>query len=172
MSASRLERELVFLQCGPTPADKPMGVGTVDFVVRCNHDAPSVLARAKSVLELVDQAGLHEWPAGSAWFEIIPDWFKARCAPELGPNEAELKLAKWKKLPPEQQRQMEEEGWSVLNWIYWLDPDNRTWYWWNDAVRDANTIQVTVEAEDWPMPWGSLRWLFRAAGAVQVDAVD
>ena len=47
-----------------------------------------------------------------------------------------------------------------------MEPSDRQWYWWDAQVLDdGGQILVAVVVEGWPFPWGSLRWLFQAAGA-------
>lgn len=48
---SRLEDELRRLENGPMPNEKPGGMGTVCFTVRCPFDGAELLTRAKSVLQ-------------------------------------------------------------------------------------------------------------------------
>jgi hypothetical protein len=164
-----LKRELRHVHEGPSLDEKPAGIGTVRFIVRCEGESWQVLAKAKTALVIVNQTAMGEWPADSAWSRLLPDWFVARCTPELSQEEAAAELSRRKSLSAEEQMQAERDGWSVLNWVYWFQPENRKWYWWDAEERDANTIIIAVEVEDWPFPWGSLAWLFRAAGATYVD---
>lgn len=104
---------------------------------------------------------------------MLPRWFVEASAHEMSKEEAEKWLARWRNLPPAQQAKEEaEKAWALSNWLYWFEDGNRQWDWWDDAVQDANTIQVAAEVKCWPFPWGALRWLFKASGATQVDAEE
>ena len=51
--------------------------------------------------------------------------------------------------------------------------ENRQWYWWDAKLaNDGAHIFLAVQVECWPFPWGSLRWLFKAAGASNVIAEE
>lgn len=127
------------------------------------------LARAREVLKIVNQASRKEWPAVEEWRRILPPWFLMRCAREETEAERAARIARWRSLSwVEKQREEREAVWSLSDWIYWLRPDERTWYWWDAAAVSDREAVVAVEADAWPFPWGALSWLFRAAAAVSV----
>jgi hypothetical protein len=139
----------------------------VRFIVQCPGNAAEVLARARQVLEAVLRNTKEPWPRLEEWRAFLPTWFVERCAPEMAPDAAAARL----KLSLDERARLEEhEGWSLGAWLYWLEPDERYWFWWDAAVLDKNSIVVAVEVRDWPFPWESLEWLFRAAGAANVEA--
>ena len=92
----RLSDELRRVTEGPRPDEMPGGIGTVRFVARCPSGASEVLESAKSVLRAIDEAALMGWPKDHEWQTKLPDWFVARCAPEMTQEEAERWLAWWK----------------------------------------------------------------------------
>lgn len=99
----------------------------------------------------------------------MPDWFVRACAPEPTQQEATAWLARWQRLSPEEQaREEESRAWTLLDWVYWFRPENREWYWWNACVPNSDLALVEVQIDGWPAPTGDLRWLLRAAGAVEV----
>jgi hypothetical protein len=166
----RIANERRHLLDGPAPDEKPGGLGTVRFLGWCSGSAEQIIERAKAVLTVVNQHSAGEWPTDQTWRELLPAWFVARCGPELSQEEAEAEMARRKKLPPEEQKRAAEEGWSLLNWIYWFQPENRYWYWWDAKPLDDKVLVVVVEAHEWPFPSGALAWLLRAAGAERVEA--
>lgn len=171
MQTDRLDRELRHLKEGPALDEKPAGMGTVRFIARCDGDSWQVLAKAKAVLIEFDQAAMAEWPDNSDWTKILPKWFLEKCAPEQTREQAEESLKLWRALSWEEQARAErEELWPLSACLYWLNPENRKWFWWDAEERDANTIVIAAEVDDWPFPWGSLAWLFRAAGATHVNS--
>jgi hypothetical protein len=169
--SSLLNAEMQRLKQGPRSADQPGGVGIVRFVARCPVGANDVLLRATSVLRTINEASLTGWLTDEQWEEKLPEWFTAACAPPMTQEQAEAWLSRWKKLPPDKQARAEiEKDWSLENWLFWMEPDNRQWFWWDAKVLDdSDHIIVAVEAAVWPFPWGSLRWLFTAAGASALE---
>jgi hypothetical protein len=88
-------------------------------------------------------------------------------------EESERWLARWRKLAPIQQAKEEaEKRWTLVDWLYWFDDQNRQWTWWDAVVEGSDTIQVAAEVKCWPFPWGALRWLFKASGATKVEAEE
>lgn len=173
-AAPCLQAELQRLQRGPSPGEMPNGVGTVRFVARCPLGAADVLARAASLLKTIDELALTGWPADEQWSGKLPEWFTSACAPPMTQEQAERWLSWWKGLPADERARVEiEKDWSLDSWLYWMHPDNRQWFWWDaKALDDCDHVLVAVEVEAWPFPWGTLRWLFRAAGASALDAEE
>jgi len=72
-----------------------------------------------------------------------------------------------------QRLEIEEDAhakWSGLNTIYWLKPQERSWWWWDGACEDENTIRVAVAIDGWPYASGALRWILRASGAISAES--
>lgn len=173
-SPSRLKRELERMVESPPLDAKPEGVGIVRFLVRCPLGAGEVLERAKSVLKAIDEATMQGWPMSNGVVPDIPAWFTSACSPEISADQAEQWLAWWRGLPPDEQAEVSrEKSWSLENWLYWMEPENRQWFWWDAMLlKESDHIALAVEVMAWPFPWGSLRWLFRAAGASAVEAEE
>jgi len=169
---SRLNSELRRLDNGPTIGERPRGLGTVRFLVRCPIGTNEPLRKVKEVLRIVDVATLSGWPTRVDLAPCLPEWFTSTCIAETTPEEANRWLAWWKNLPPDEQTRAEiEKDWSLNNWLYWMKPENRQWFWWDAKVLEQyDHIALAIEVEAWPFPWGALRWLFRAAGASAVEA--
>lgn len=165
-----IEEELRRLRSGPRPNEKPRGMGTVRFLVRCRGDAETVLEKVRAVLEVaLSEVVTRGAPDSVTLRSLLPRWFLDASGHELSREEAEAHLNWLKKLPQEEQTRIEKEAkWSLPDWLYWFRPTERYWYWWDAVVEDGNTIRVAVEVVDWPFPWGSLEWVFRAAGATEM----
>jgi hypothetical protein len=79
---------------------------------------------------------------------------------------ADAWLAWWRTLPPaEQARASQDRRWTLADWLYWLEPTQRQWYWWDAIVEDPDTLRLVVQVPGWPAPLGALQWLLRVAGA-------
>ena len=163
----RIEKELDRIRHG-TQATPPDGLGIVRFTVITDGTDPSqLLGKVRSVLEIIDEVGVERWPTAGEWSAILPQWFVAACAPEMSREEAQRWLARWEKLSDEERR-AEEEGkpWALADWLHWMEPERRSWWWWGSDMGDE--LQVLVQVDEWPFPWGGLAWLLRAAGARDV----
>jgi hypothetical protein len=113
------------------------------------------------------------WPTVDEWRSLLPSWFVQASRAEISADAAEEWLASWHNLPPEAQAEAENnEKWELADWLYWLEPHRREWYWWSATVLDPDDLEVLVEVNGWPAPLEALRWLFRAAGADEVVVED
>jgi len=165
------QEELRRLRTGPVPGERP-DFGVWWFIAKCPGNAPHVLQRCREVLEVVlMQLDAERWPTELEWRSLLPPWFVEECAEERTAEEMERELARWRALPWTEQARLERTAeWSLLNWLYWFDPhggEPRYWLWWDALVRDGNTVWVGVDQRE--LPWGTLDWLLRAAGADSVD---
>jgi len=170
------EHELKHLDDGPEPDELPSSsesLGLVRFDVHCTHNAEEVLSKAKEVLRRVVAQRPAGWPTLEQWIELLPEWFVRECAPEETKEEAERHMRWLRTLPwDERARISEQERWSLANWLYWFEPKQRYWYWWDDVVESPRLIRIAVQVRDWPFPWDALKWLFRACGAASVTAEE
>ncbi|MHC5083593.1 MAG: hypothetical protein ACYTET_06605, partial [Planctomycetota bacterium] len=156
---------------GSDENEKSTGIGLVNFVITCCGNADEILDKSKEILLTIDENSIDEHPDNN-WEALLPDWFIDRCAPEMTKEEAEKWKEKWMKMSPKKRAKMEEKrDWSLLNWLYWFEHDNRTWFWWDASITNNNTIILSVETFGSPFPWGALRWLFIACGAAKVVQV-
>jgi hypothetical protein len=153
---------------GPIDDEAPE-VGTVAMGARCAGDASRVLDRCRAVMAVVLRYQGEDWPSREQWREVLPEWFVAACSQELSAEEAEEWLARWQRLPASEQEAMSRrEPWALADWLHWLRPDERQWFWWDATVVDDDWLRVVVEVAGWPAPLGALRWLLTAAGALDV----
>jgi hypothetical protein len=164
------EDERRHLERGPAQGERLAGFGTTTVRAVCDGDAEAVLARSRAVMDRVIAQQLGEWPGDDAWPGLLPEWFVRACAPERTDEEEAAWLARWDRLSPEErEREEHAAAWTLLAWVYWLEPGERQWWWWDAAIEGPEMIVVEVTIDDWPTPLGALEWLLRAAGAVNVD---
>lgn len=154
---------------GPEPGERSGGDGLVDFTVHGPGNASEILTRTRGVvIAVLDHS--EPWPGLDEWERIMPAWFVTACAPEQTREEAESWLAWWRTLSSADRAAAEvQRGWSLSNWLYWLEPEKRDWYWWDGRQLSNDTAKISVEVIDSNAPLGSFRWLLRAAGAVQAE---
>jgi hypothetical protein len=154
---------------GPRHGELPGGAGTVDVFAHGGPDAAVILDRCRAVLLTVLEYAEKEWPSLEQWSSLLPTWFLAACAPARSREETERWLAWWRTLQPaDKARAEKEQPWALADWLYWLQPSERQWFWWDATATAEGTLRVTVEVASWPTALGSLHWLLRAAGAVEV----
>jgi len=169
----QIEAELQRLKNVPSLGESSGGIGVVRFVAHCPLGADEVLVKVISLLRAVDEIALQptSWPADEQWALKLPEWFTSACSAPMTQQQAERWLAWWKGLPTGEQARAEiEKDWSLDNWLYWMRPENRQWFWWDAKILDGcNNVIVVVQVESWPFPWGALRWLFKAAGASTLE---
>jgi hypothetical protein len=93
------------------------------------------------------------------------------CAPEVSQEEAERELARRRRLSWKARAELEARArWSLDNWLYWFEPPQRSWEWWDGRVEGADRVRISLVVDGFPFAWGALGWLLRAAGAVSVDS--
>jgi hypothetical protein len=47
--------------------------------------------------------------------------------------------------------------WTLSGWLFWLDPDERLWRWWDCDVTSVDEFMVKLVVFDWPTPSGALK---------------
>jgi hypothetical protein len=164
--------ELKRLRDGKIVNNSTDGQSTIKLEISCKENSEKVLINAKSVMIEIDQRVVNskKWLSDDEWLNNIPGWFIDNCAKEQTDEETEKWLKWWKSQTIEKQSELEKnQVWSFINWIYWLEPSRRTWYWWDFEIVNPNHFTLDVEVEEWPFPWGALRWLLIASGALNVE---
>ncbi|MCG7537914.1 hypothetical protein [Pseudoalteromonas sp. OOF1S-7] len=148
------------------------GLLKIKLRVRCNGDAAQVLDRAKEVMLTLLSCTKGKCFQYIKWTNALPSWFVQCCGRELSSDELEEYLSKWRLLSPEEQEKMEnEQDWSLDDWLYWLEPEQRTWYWWSSNRLNDDLFELVIVVRDWPTAIGSLEWLLKASGANDVALV-
>ena len=139
------------------------------YTIKCAGDASDVLSKARKVMLAVLAQSPTIWPRDGDWPNLLPWWFVVACAPEKTDEEKEKELEKWRGLSPQQQKDLEaKKPWPLSSWLQWFHEKDRGWAWWEAEELDSSNLRVFVEVEGLPFPSGSLIWLFRAAGAIEV----
>lgn len=158
--------ESVRLAQGPDPGEEPMRGYLVSVSLR--GDAADVIARAKAVLRDVVDLPVGAFASGAA-VAALPGWFVDACAEEESDEERAAWLQWWRSLDDRARvTAADERPWTVADWLYWMCPDERQWVWWESRVAAADAGVVSVVVDDWPEAIGSLLWLLRASGGVDL----
>jgi len=127
------------------------------------------MARAREVMAAILDGPESQQSPAEFWRDELPRWFVEACAPERPREEVEQWLHWWRSLPLEEQaRATREQPWTLADWLFWLDPCERQWFWWDATVDHPDRATIVVEVPGWPAPLGALEWLLRAAGAIEI----
>jgi hypothetical protein len=162
--------EIRHLRQGADPGERPQRhEGTVLPATVTASDPQDTLVRARSVLLAVLTA-----PGG--WSakrppRNLPQWFVDACAPDvdLTPEEVREQQRRLRHLSPEElAREAIDTPWSLADWLHWFEGE-RYWFWWDARITGDREIIAEYVVYEWPAPTGSLVWLWRASGAVDVD---
>jgi hypothetical protein len=133
-------------------------------------DGTILLARCREVMMTILQHGAGDWPDLKGWQAELPEWFVLACAPEKTAAEEQAELMWWRSLSPDEQAAADESArWSLSDWLWWLEPENRTWYWLGSEIVDPQHLVVYVDTDGAPSPTGALHWLLTAAGAINIE---
>lgn len=154
---------------GPRPGETPGAGGTISVMACGGADAGVVLDGCRAVMSAVLKNSGAGWPSEEEWVSILPGWFVGACGLEMPREDTERWLAWWRTLEPaDRERAEREERWTLADWLYWLEPSERQWFWWGAEIRPDGCLRVTVEVPGRPAALGALDWLLRAAGAGEV----
>lgn len=50
--------------------------------------------------------------------------------------------------------------WNVRDWLYWLGPGERQWFWWDGFATGESEAKIVVEVTGRPTALGALARLF------------
>lgn len=156
------------------PADPlPTALGVLWIACVCPHGSAEVWERVRTVLAVVFQADVENWPSVSEWSTRLPAWFTATFAPERPKAEVEAWLKWWRGLSDDERAKASAATpWTPEEWVYCMKPERRFWRWWNGTVTGDTTLRVELAFFEWPFDWSALEWLLRASGAVSVEEDD
>jgi hypothetical protein len=74
-------------------------------------------------------------------------------------------------LPPDERaRASRDAPWALADWLHWMEPSERQWYWWDNIVDDADQFRILLVISGSPAPLGALGWLIRVAGGQEITA--
>lgn len=151
------------------------GMGA-DFIIKCNENSEQVMQLSRNVLLRINQVyDYKNWPTLDEWQSILPNSFLKNFDPERTLEEIKIYQRWWFKLSYKNKLKeaRKKNKWTLSNWLAWLEPTERIWFWWGAYLIDENHFFISVRAVDDPFLSGALKWLFLASGAIDViDAED
>lgn len=154
---------------GQGPSEPPPGLLPFEIDATTDGDAAAVLARVREVLAALIGQDPHSWPELEGWSRLLPGWFVAASAAEESAAERQARGVLWASLSPDERDEAERnERWSLDDFLYWFEPENRQWWWWGAEILGPGKLRAHLVAEDRTVADEALQWLFRAAGAHDV----
>lgn len=149
---SEIHKEQIRLLTSPVDQDTP-GLGA-RFIVICPENAPSVISKGKDIMLAINKYSFPDksWPSGEQWINILPSFFTSRFISES-------------------ENINDDDVFSLETWLYWMQPTNRAWYWWDSAlfsgpIKDTHFVVSVKSANELPyFSATTLKWLFKACGA-------
>jgi len=133
----------------------------------------AVLTKVKSLLRTLHAFGTEDWALVNDETTAIPSWFKDCCSPQMTKNEMSIWLTKWRKLEGAEQLTFEKKkGWSLMDWLYWMQPKNRTWYVFDAVSCSHHKSKLVLLVDSWPVPLGAAEWMLQAAGAEKIEILN
>ena len=123
--------------------------------------------RIKQVIQLVNDNS-EAWPSYQLWEDILPSWFVNFCEPEMSQIDSDKWLAWWRTLNETDKRKAEKsKGWSLADWLYWLEPKNRVWFYGSIKNQELEGATFTLFSIENAPPLGALGWLIIASQQAQ-----
>ena len=129
----------------PGPGEAPPA-DAVTLTYECPEDPAAVLGRVREVLAAVIPAP-RPWPSLDEWRERLPRWFVDACSDDIKISTCVV------------------DKWSLRAWVWWFQPEQRRWTWWDGRVEDGRLAIEVVPTGNGSLLLGSLEWVLEAAGA-------
>lgn len=164
--------ELQRIHSGPQPQEEPGSTGLMTIEAKTS-DPELVLERCRSALLTVAEGMKASWPI-DRWEAELPEWLTDRfvTADEKDALSPEATAAfKAAKGPEARLAALDVLPWTIANWLYWFEAEQREWWWWDSEATAADRLTIRVVISDVVVAWDALRLLIRTAGAETVDDV-
>ena len=131
--------------------------------------AQRVLDRSREVLTAILRAMRSASAGVEAPAPTLPQWFLEASGLERSVVEERAWQDELARMPQAERENAEAaERWSVSDFLYWFEPDQREWWWWGADVRDEDNVRIYLVIREFSVPHDALDWLLRAAGAQSV----
>ena len=141
---------------------KPKGFFLMPFEVTNISNAREFADKINQVVRLVN-TNSSNWPDYEYWLSILPLWFINYCKTQMSKQENNEWLLYWKTLNNEDKREAEiKKGWALADWLYWMEPCNRPWFFYSIELQDSTCVLVTVFTDENSPPVGALEWLLNS----------
>lgn len=149
------------------------------FLVKCHGNANHVRQLIKDILLIFNDIYRHSrWPDFDEWLEILPKSFTEKFLPELDEANIEKLRRAWFKMSYEEKLEQAatKQQWRLSNWLVYMMPDERIWFWWGDAILGEQTQDdYFILAVNLSEPYYSFEFLeifIKNCGADEITFLD
>ncbi|MBD2812281.1 hypothetical protein ID853_15670 [Xenorhabdus sp. Vera] len=119
----------------------------VNYVANCHKNSASdILDKVKKTLLLIHENSFPTWPSVDEWSSILPKEFVGSF------SDAD-----------------DSDDWTLNDWLYWLEPENRTWFLWDAKEMDSKCLKISIVVYEHPFPWEALEVLFMKMGTDELE---
>ncbi len=145
----------------------------IDYLINSSEEPGQIINRIKEVLLILNKVFLKKSEFESVnWKNELPKWFIAKFRPERTEKEKKEYIKWWDSLSisnEEKNKQgQKKQIWSLKNWLHWMDPERREWYWYYANILTDDEVILTILVYGHPFPDGALKWLVEAAGCFEI----
>jgi hypothetical protein len=133
------------------------------FEIECENPQ-SMQRRLDEIFSMLKIFSSENWSSPSYCASHLPVWLLQRFTQPLSNAEAEALMA----LPFEERMlAFAKAGWSLENWLYWMQPSMRLWNEIESTVVKLGLLRVSVDIDSHPSPTEALEWLFECSAIEQ-----
>ncbi|MCG3464226.1 hypothetical protein L7750_17420 [Xenorhabdus bovienii] len=119
----------------------------VDYIANCNESSASdILDKVKEILLLIHENSFSTWPSIDKWSSILPKEFVSSFSDSD-----------------------DSDDWTLNDWLYWLEPENRAWFLWDVKELGSKCLKISIVVYEHPFPWEALEVLFMKMGTDELE---
>ena len=150
-----------------------------NYIVKCNGNAPEVKDLVRQVLLIVNHVySKPKWPNLDEWLNLLPIEFICNFVPEPTSEETDIYMKWWFSLSYKKklQHSQKKQKWSLGDWLAWMEPSERLWFWWGATEIGEKTKQdyflLSINLLDDLYLTGALEVLFEYCGALSIELYE
>ncbi len=136
----------------------------VEFTAQFIDSCGQAKNRISALLEIVSSQTT-AWPEIAVWQQLLPPWFVDSCGPILTLEEMTARINARRAMPAaKQQEAAANQQFSIAGWLYWLEPENRTWTVEAIDCIGEHELRITISIDGLPTALEAFYWMIKAAG--------
>lgn len=136
----------------------------VEFTAQFIDSCSQAKNRVAGLLEIISSQTA-VWPEIGVWQQLLPPWFLDSCGPILTLEEMTARInARRAMSAAKQQEDAANPQWSIATWLYWLEPENRTWTVESMNCINEHELRITICIDGFPTALEAFYFMIKAAG--------
>lgn len=133
-------------------------------------DIEPIIDKVSNILLVILENSENQWPTLKEWEQLFPTWFIEKFAADMTKEEAEKWLKKWRKMSLKKKAKIKETmKWSLPDWLYWFEPQNREWEYHSISNISKDSFNFNILVDGWPFPHGAIDWLLKNCGVSSIS---